>query len=85
MAQKRIAALTLVLALLTADAVSWAQEGKPDAKSAIANAVQALGAGNLKTIEFSGLRLRLRDGRAVQRPLGVAEVQCPNVYARYRF
>jgi hypothetical protein len=54
MTRKHIVALTLFFGLLTWGAISWAKEGGPDAKSAIANAMQALGAGNLKTIEFSG-------------------------------
>src|SRR5436190_18758358 len=54
MTRKSIIALTLVLALLTWGAMSWAKGGAADAKATIANATQALGAGNLKTIEFSG-------------------------------
>jgi glyoxylase-like metal-dependent hydrolase (beta-lactamase superfamily II) len=54
MTRKSIVALTLFFGLLTWGAMSWAKEGGPDAKSAIANATQALGAGNLKTIQFSG-------------------------------
>src|SRR5712671_4346768 len=54
MTRKHVVALTLLFGLLTWGAISWANEAGPDAKSAIANATQALGAGNLKTIEFSG-------------------------------
>ena len=54
MTRTRVLALTLLLGLLTWGAMSWAKEGEPDVEFAIANAVQALGANNLKTIEFSG-------------------------------
>jgi glyoxylase-like metal-dependent hydrolase (beta-lactamase superfamily II) len=54
MARKCIIALALFAGLLTWGAVSWAKPGVPDVKSALANATQALGAGDLRTIEFSG-------------------------------
>ena len=54
MTRKTLLALTLSLGLLTWVAMSWAKESGVDAKTAIANATQALGAGNLRTLEFSG-------------------------------
>jgi glyoxylase-like metal-dependent hydrolase (beta-lactamase superfamily II) len=52
--RKSVFALTLLFGVLAFIAISWAKDAAPDARSAIANATQALGAGSLKTIEFSG-------------------------------
>jgi glyoxylase-like metal-dependent hydrolase (beta-lactamase superfamily II) len=49
MAKKSIAVLTVCVA-----ALSWAAGAPQDAKTVIANASKALGADNLKTIEYSG-------------------------------
>jgi len=54
MIRHRILAATLSLGLLTWVATSLAKDAAPDAKSAVASATQALGAGSLKTIEFTG-------------------------------
>ena len=50
----RIITLTVFVGSLALTAISLAKEAAPDAKTAIANATQALGAGSLKTLEFSG-------------------------------
>jgi glyoxylase-like metal-dependent hydrolase (beta-lactamase superfamily II) len=53
-ARKLILSLTLSAGLLTWSSRCWAKEGVPDVRSVITSATQALGASELRTIEFSG-------------------------------